>query len=219
MDIEHFLKERTKFSKYFYVNAAKPFTNIMQDIEDEKPPYIPPYSEDGEPPFLIEWLEAKDGLNSVGLTTISMLSSAIQLYLSCWADRIETTEKPLKRKSNKGWLNAYKKITEDFGVNYSNCPADFNLIEQIVLARNRTQHLDQITSQRVSHLEKDLSKYPSPHFVSEEDMHKYSSNKSWWMLPDVHTTETKINKAIIEIEAYVSWLESEYNRVLSEQHA
>lgn len=39
------------------------------------------------------------------------------------------------------------------------------------------------------------------------------------MMPDVHVTESKVDEAIMEIEKYVSWFESEYNRVLSEKHA
>ena len=62
----------------------------------------------------------------------------------------------LKRENKKGWLHAYKKITEDFGVDYSNCPVKFEIIEQLVLARNRTQHEEDITSNYVKHCENDL---------------------------------------------------------------
>lgn len=105
LDIEFFLKERTRITLYFYTNASKPFIEIMEAIENNYAPYDnPPYSEDGEPPFLSEWLEANDAYLSVGLTALSMLSSAIQLFLSCWADRIERKGSPLKRKSKNGWL-------------------------------------------------------------------------------------------------------------------
>lgn len=204
MDIELFLKERTKFALYFYKNASKPFIDIMLAIKNEEEPYIPPYSEDGEPPFITEWLEAKDALNSVGLATISMLSSAIQLFMDCWTDRIERDDQKLDRKGKKGWLNAYKKITENFGIDYSTCPASFALIEQTVLARNRTQHVDQITTFRVAHSKHDLSKYSSPHFVSDEDKNKLSSEQqpSWWMMPDIHVDYSKLEEVVLEIEKY-----------------
>ncbi|UMO86312.1 hypothetical protein HP572_13005 [Pectobacterium sp. PL64] len=54
MDIEFFLKERTKFINYFYETATAPFTKTMNDIENEVHPYIPAYTEDSEPPFFIE---------------------------------------------------------------------------------------------------------------------------------------------------------------------
>jgi len=58
MDIEFFLKERTTFIRYFYKTASAPFAKIIFDIENKMAPYIPPYSEDGDPPFLSEWLDA-----------------------------------------------------------------------------------------------------------------------------------------------------------------
>ena len=41
------------------------------------------------------------------------------------------------------------------GIDCSHCPADLALIEQVVLARNRDQHPENITTTRVSHAEKD----------------------------------------------------------------
>jgi len=86
-----------------------------------------------------------------------------------------------------GWLQAYKKITEDFGVDYSSCPIQFAVIEQIVLARNRAQHEERITSTRVNHSKKDLSKYPSPVFISEDDRQRFlDEGISWWIQPEIY---------------------------------
>jgi len=52
MDIEYFLKSRTAFIRYFYENSVRPFKEITIAIENEEEPYIPPYSEDDEPPFV-----------------------------------------------------------------------------------------------------------------------------------------------------------------------
>ena len=60
----------------------------MQKIESEEPPFEPPYSEDGEPPFLAEWMEAEEGLQVVGRMCISMLSAALQLYFKTWEDEL-----------------------------------------------------------------------------------------------------------------------------------
>lgn len=219
MDIEFFLKERLQFAEYFYDNGAKPFISIMSDIENQKAPYIPQYSESDEPPFLCEWLEARDGLNSIGLATVSMLSLAVQLYFSAWTDRIERSNNKLDRKGKKGWLNAYKKITSDFGADYSTCPANFDLIEQTVLARNRTQHAESITSNGVSHSKNDLSKFPSPHFVSESDKGMFNSNSSWWLTPQIHIDEVNLKAVVSEIEKLCNWLELEYERVMSTNYA
>jgi hypothetical protein len=219
LDIDIFLKERTKFTLYFHENASKPFIDIMEAIEKGDSPYDNlPYSEDGEPAFLTEWLEANDAYNSVGLASLSMLSSAVQLYLSCWADRVERSDTPLKRKSKKGWLHAYKKITKNLGVNYSNCPVKFEIIEQIVLARNRTQHEEDITSNCVKHCEKDLSQHPSPHFVSDLDRKGLlKDDNSWWMMPQVHIDKEKLDIAVQTIEEFCYWLEMEYERILRQK--
>src|SRR4030043_347179 len=89
MDIEAFLKLRTAFIRYFYENGVEPFEEIKTAIENEGEPYVPPYSEDGEPPFLEEWMDAEQGVDTVGHVCISMLSSSLQLFLKTWVNRIE----------------------------------------------------------------------------------------------------------------------------------
>lgn len=63
MDVLYFLKERTRFIRYFYETACQPFRETMRKIEAGEEPFEPPYSEDGEPPFLTEWLEADTALD------------------------------------------------------------------------------------------------------------------------------------------------------------
>lgn len=213
MDLEFFLKERTKFARYFYKNAANSFETTIQLIKDEKEPFVPPYSEDGEPAFLSEWLEARDAIDSVGLATVSMLSSSLQLFLSSWTDRIDHGETKLKRTGKKGWLNAYMKIIADVGLELTNCPANLALIEQAVLVRNRTQHPDELTSLSISHSESDMEKYPSPHFISDIDRRRLEQDEqdiSWWMMPNIHVDQQKIEELSLEIEHLCSWLENEY---------
>lgn len=84
MDLVFFLRDRLKFAKYFYSNASKPFTNIVAAIENEEPPFVPEYDESEEPPYLQEWQDAKTGLESVGLTALSMVASSLQLFLNDW---------------------------------------------------------------------------------------------------------------------------------------
>lgn len=62
MEVLHFLKERTQFIRYFYDEACQPFCEIKRKIEAGEEPFKPPYSEDGEPPFLEEWLRADTAL-------------------------------------------------------------------------------------------------------------------------------------------------------------
>jgi len=116
VDLEYFLKERTRFILYYYQTAALGFLKIISAIENEKEPYIPPCSEDGEPPFLGEWLEAKTGINFVGYAALSMLSSSLKLYLEEWTVRVERPEHKFNRRHKKGWFYAYRQIWTEVGI-------------------------------------------------------------------------------------------------------
>lgn len=59
MNVLYFLKERTRLSRS-YEQAANPFSETIRKIEAEEEPFVPPYSEDPEPAFLAEWVEAKN---------------------------------------------------------------------------------------------------------------------------------------------------------------
>lgn len=115
MDLEYFLKERTRFILYYYQTATIGFLEIISAIENEKEPYIPPYSEDGEPPYLDKWMEAKTGINFVGYAALSMLSSSLKLYLEEWTARVERPEHKFIRTHKKGWFHAYRRILTGVG--------------------------------------------------------------------------------------------------------
>jgi len=156
MDIEYFLKSRTAFIRYFYENAVRPFIEIKTAIENEEEPFVPPYSEDAEPPFLEEWMEAETGIETIGHACISMLSSSLHLFLKAWVGRLER-EHGMKFDANfkKGWFNGYKEIFEKLELPLSDCGADLDVIEQTTLTRNRVQHPEELTMLRVTHSKKD----------------------------------------------------------------
>lgn len=214
MDIEFFLKDRTKFIRYFYETAITPFARTMDDIRNEVEPYIPTYSEDGEPPFLSEWMDANYGLETCGHHALSMLSSSLQLYLKAWVDRLERYHK-LTFKVNfkkKGWFNGYCDIFKEVGLDISVCPANLIVIEQIPLVRNRIQHPEQLTSVNVSHSKSDLNNHPIPYFIQESELALVSvhEEQSWLFPPTIAPSKEKIIDAIFNVEQLCSWLESEY---------
>ncbi len=59
MDIGYFFNKRIEFIRQFYNTASAPYIERKRKIEAEEEPFIPPYSEDGEPPFIDEWIEGK----------------------------------------------------------------------------------------------------------------------------------------------------------------
>lgn len=172
MDIEFFLKERTKFIRYFYEAAYAPFSKIITDIDNEVEPFIPSYSEESEPAFMREWSDANSGIETCGHHALSMLSSSLQLFLRAWVDRLDRyhgiTFDEVSFKN--GWFNAYREIFTEVGLNISECPADFEIVEKIPLVRNRIQHPEEITTINISHSDSDLNKHPNPYFVQDSEL-------------------------------------------------
>ena len=208
MDIEYFTKERIKFTKYFYENGCIPFQETIDLIEREQHPYVPVYDESGEPQFMSEWLQARDGIESIGLASLSMLSSSLQIYMNAWLDRFNVPSS--KRKGKKGWFDAMKKAMRNCGVDFTTCKLDLDILEQLVLARNRVQHADNITSNTVTHLPKELARFPSPTFV---DPSYLGSTNTWFSYPRVYVDQPKIDETASLIEGFCEWLEAEFVRL------
>jgi hypothetical protein len=223
MDIEFFLKSRTAFIRYFYEHAVSPFNEIKIAIENEEEPYIPPYSEDGEPPFLEEWMNAEQGVDTIGHACISMLSSSLQLFLKSWVNRLEK-EHGMKFNvdfKKKGWFNGYREIFMQLQLPLSQCAVDLDVVEQIALARNRVQHPEDLTGVRIKHSESDLKRFPEPFFASEAELRMAIRDDDdsviWWLRPSVKPTTEKIIAAIDQVEALCSWLEQEYWKAVHNQ--
>jgi len=163
MDILYFLKERTRLIRQYYEQAAEPFSDIIRKIETEEEPFVPPYSEAPEPAFLAQWIEATELLEVTGRCCVSMLSASLQLYLQTW-DRMLGLQCKTGFKANfkrDGLVGGYRQcLAERLGLDWNTCPADFAIIEQVVLARNRDQHPDSITTLRVTHADHDRARHP-----------------------------------------------------------
>ncbi len=216
MDLKCFLHDRTNFMRYFYEHAVSPFYKIVHAIENEQEPFIPPYSEDGEPPFWDEWIEATAGINTVGHVVLSMVSSSLQLFLREWVNRFNSDHRMQFQKQSKknGWLHAYKKTFRELGLDMNACPADWELIEQVILARNRIQHPEDLTSLHVYYSKKDLTKFPRPLFIDEFEMaelEKYDNKEiDLRFRPLVTVTKEQVLEAIEHVESLCNWLEEKH---------
>lgn len=210
MDIEAFLKERIRFAKFFHLQGIRPFARIMELIEKEQPPYEPSYDESDEPQFICEWLEARDGLESIGLATLSMLSSSLQLYMNEWLNRVEKPSAPFNRKGVGGWYKSLKCCMQKEGVDFGSCPVELDAVEQLVLARNRIQHAEDITSNNISHRAKELAKFQSPLFV---DPKAPTLTNNWFWQPRVYAGVDQVESIILSLINFCEWLESEYERI------
>ena len=215
MDVLFFFKERTQFIRYFYDTAGMPFYETKRKIENEEAPFDnPPYSEDGEPPHLEQWIEADEALEILGRTCLSMLSPSLELYFRTWEKELGVVWKSGERKreiKKKGFLQVYRNYFEKMLViSWDQCPADLEIIEQITLARNRDQHPNEITSMRVKHTEYDLIKHPHPFFMSEFDRDLLDNSEigsGVSMNPTLHVSRDTLYRAISEAEMLSDWLE------------
>lgn len=214
MDVDFFLKERTAFIKHYFDEAAAPFIETMRKIEAEEPPFEPPYFDPEtmteEPAFLEEWLRAQTGLEVVGQTCVSMLSESLKIFFVTHEKiaGLDCEKSCGQNVFNKGFIRGYRTCFAKNGVNWSQCPANFSILEQVVLARNASQHATSIISTRVSHNVRALRKHPSPLFVSSYEKSLLASRGgSWLMAPAVHVTRNALHQAIDEVEKLAEWLE------------
>ncbi|MBY5325260.1 hypothetical protein [Rhizobium leguminosarum] len=216
MEVHEFLRLRTAFIRRHYETAAEPFRQIIRKIEAGEEPYEPPYSEDGEPPFLEEWSEAKTSLEILGATCVSMLSESLKLYFMTWERELGVqcaTQLPdeFSRNKGKGFINGYKVC---FGrllrTDWSDCPADWDVIEQVALARNDAQHAKHIHDMGMEHNPKVRKKHPMPFFLSEDEKRMIEADQildhPWFGLSLVVTHET-LYKAIAQVESLTAWME------------
>ncbi|MEQ9813321.1 MAG: hypothetical protein RLO50_11110 [Azospirillaceae bacterium] len=208
-----FLKDRTDFIRWYYDTAGVKFREIMRKIETGEAPYEPPYSEDPEPPFLSEWIEAETGLDVLGRNCISMLSASLQLYFKTWEAELGVTWEEGERKPafKYGFLRGYQTcFGEVLKLSWNECPADLELIEQVVIARNRDQHPETTTSMRVSHSYKERKRHRHLFFVSVSERRMFDDPAMAdiaWMNPSVHVSCELLFQALDQVETLAEWLE------------
>ncbi|WP_404939775.1 hypothetical protein P7C00_15300 [Pseudomonas sp. JDS08PS003] len=125
----------------------------MCKIDAQEAPYQPPpFDPDTmslEPEFLQEWLRAQAGFQMVGQTCLSMLSDTLKIFFMTHEeingfDCMGACGKGFFKKN--GFIQGYRTGFAHYGVDWSQCLVDFDILEQVVLARNSTQHGNDIIS-------------------------------------------------------------------------
>jgi len=114
-------------------------------IEAGEEPFEEPYCDEyssGEPAYLEEWMEADESLHVLAYACISMLAAALHVYFKTWESQFRIPARDLfKADFKNGWLAGYKAyFTYHASINFGDCPANLELLEEVVLARNRVQH-------------------------------------------------------------------------------
>ena len=215
VNVRYFLSLRIGFIRQFYTTASTPYIERKSKIEAEEEPFIPPYSEDGEPPFLEEWIESDESLHILAYSCVSMLAAALHLFFESWVKQsgiaVEESLKKLVFKK-QGWFAGYKThFAQHFNVAFEDGPANLEILEEVVLARNRIEHPSSITSRRTQYADSDLKKLRHPFFVDEREsalLTDADDDKSWLMPPTLHVTEAQLFAAVSEVERFSEWFET-----------
>ncbi|WP_114859741.1 hypothetical protein [Azospirillum brasilense] len=215
MDLSYFMRERTRIIRLFYEEARIPFEQLKQRIEDgvspfEPPPFNPDYDSE-EPPFLNEWMEAEQTRELVGMLAVSLLSDTLRLYFMALEREIGlefTSKEARKQHFKKGFVEAYRQILEHImGEIYASCPIRFDLIEQVVLARNDFHHSNDFLTFQSNHNIKTLEKHPNPFFVSEDRQRwDVEQDMPWHGLP-IEVSRERLLEAITEVEKLADWVQ------------
>lgn len=227
MDATFFLKERTEFIRFYYDECAKAFAEVRRKIDEELPPYDnPQYNEDGEPPFLAEWIDADTGVDVLGLSSVSMVCDALKIYFETIRIRVirfsfDSEERNIGKQS--GFVAMYKNALSDIlDTDFSDCPVDFTVIEQVVLARNRAQHGEEFISIVPRHDNKTLKKYPKPFFADEEECQMWVDSEgslSSLVTPNVTVSREKLFAAMQHIEDLADWIDGQMDKAIEWRNA
>lgn len=119
-----------------------------------------------------ELLNADTAIDLVGCSCISLLSDTLKLYFNTLTKGVigfwfSSYEECLFKKH--GVVTGYKAaLGEILDTDSSDCPAKFDVTEQIVLARNLAQHGSVPASFLVMHHPDPMKKHPRPLLVSAE---------------------------------------------------
>ncbi|MEX0806376.1 MAG: hypothetical protein WD688_24115 [Candidatus Binatia bacterium] len=228
MDVLFFLQIRTKFIRDFYRETSFPFTERKRKIEAGEDPFQLPYSEGGDPPFLEEWQEAEEAIDVLGQMCISLLSSCLQLYLKESINELHRSYsseflaktgigRPEDNKATfkKGWINGYRIFFRNrLRIDWARAPSNLNLLEEIVLTRNKAQHPETIRTLGIQQSHHDRAKYRRSFFADELEMKLFDGNDDYpsgeWVLPRyLNITGEKLLTAADEVDSFCGWLENE----------
>lgn len=221
MDVLFFFSERTRFLRQFYGMAARSFVERKRKIDDQEEPFEPPYSEDVEPAFLAQWIEADESLHVLAYSCVSMLAGSLHLYFESWVHQSgRPVDVGLKKKvfKKQGKIAGYgAHFEQQFGIDFGSCPADLKLLEEIILARNVVQHPPSITSNWTRYSDDDIQKLRKPFFLNERESSLLlddSEDSPRYLLPTVHISEEQLFAAIGEAEKFAGWFEEQIVAIL-----
>ncbi|CAN5392420.1 hypothetical protein BH09PSE1_BH09PSE1_02250 [soil metagenome] len=220
MDVNFFLIQRTAFIRRFHDEAVAIFEDTQRRIDQAQAPFdSPPSGEDGEPAFLTEWIDAGTGREVVAQACVSLLSDSLKLYFNTLQKDVIgfAFDKREKALAKKGFVGAYRvALGEILQTDWSECAVRFDVIEQVVLARNLSQHGGRLTSLRIAHDLHSLKGRTSPIFANPAEWTAWQDSggdEATFLMPSVVITRAALFEAIDEVERLGNWIDGHLDRV------
>jgi hypothetical protein len=211
MNLAYWVRQRTEIIRLFYDKGRVPFEQLKRDIDEAVKPWEPPPfnpdTDSPEPAFLEEWLQAEQTRELVGMLAVSLLADTLGVYFADLEREIRIVLTPADRKSvfKDGKVEGYRQIFEHvMGDKFADCPVHFDVIEQVILARNDFAHGDNILSFQTDHNKKTLEKHPNPFFVADQTEQEDNA----WRLLTIEVSREKLMAAIDEVEQLADWVQN-----------
>ena len=155
-----------------------------------------------------------------------MTSDALKIYFETIRTRVirfSFNDEEIKLGKNSGFIAKYQKAFGDIlATDFSDCPADFSVIEQVVLARNRAQHGEHSMSHVPTHDNKTLEKYPQPFFADKAEHKMWMDSQgslSSFLTPNVKVSREKLFAAIQHIEDLADWIDGRMDKAMEWRNA
>jgi hypothetical protein len=152
-----------------------------------------------------------------GRSCVSLLHDALKLYLQALQREIGFGfDKPEKAMLKKSFVAGYRAaLGEIFATDWTDCPVRFDVIEQVILARNLSQHPKRLTSFHLTLDPKTLRAHQAPIFANPNEVRIWRENggDATFLLPSMAVERDRLFAAAAEIDGLADWLHARFDRV------
>lgn len=209
------LLDKLNFIRRFYEITSEPFIETKRKIDQHEEPFGVSDVEDGEPPFLVEWLEADQSLNVLGKTCLCLLQNSLTDYLKGFNQHYAPVDEnvTLENVGGKGLEKYRRMFFGRFNIDWATSPVDIDLLEEINLARNDIQHGGTFYNLEHRQDEKYFNRFPDSIFADEFERELLPAAGAGAQPYRITVSRDNLFAAIQSVEEFCTYLDNEWLRV------
>jgi hypothetical protein len=152
-----------------------------------------------------------------------MVSEALKQFFLKWELCVLAGDRPCQKCAGEafksGFLAGYAEcFGQAFGIDWTACPARLDVVEQVVLARNVSQH-SELVFDHINHDSKTRSKYPRPFFLQADEVTFDANDPNSFLNPTLHINHASLSEAIEQVEQLCAWVQECIEMWLSERRS